>query len=81
MLCYAVLCCAVLSCAHACAVRTHVLLRTHVLYRVYHHKDHDGDLFAFTSGVLYCVGGLLGGKVCDWYFRGRYIRSCRTCRV
>ena len=25
----------------------------------------QGDIFAFTSGVVYCIGGFLGGAVAD----------------
>ena len=34
-------------------------------------SDHDGDLFAFTSGLAYCLGGYLGGELGDRCFQGR----------
>jgi hypothetical protein len=27
------------------------------------YTDHDGDIFAFSSGVMYCIGGYIGGEV------------------
>lgn len=33
--------------------------------------SHDGDLFGFSSGVCYCVGGYLSGELADRYFAGQ----------
>jgi MFS family permease len=35
------------------------------------YDSHDGDLFGFSSGICYCLGGYLSGEIGDRYFAGR----------
>jgi hypothetical protein len=35
------------------------------------YTSHDGDVFAFISGITYCIGGFVGGELGDRFFVGR----------